>query len=296
MSREWLGFLLVAFSAVSLGSTPSVARLAQAGGASPEAVALARCVAAAGLAALVLAWRCRRWPRVARAELGAYLFVAAMLGVQSFVYPAAVMLIPVSVAVVTFFLFPALVGLFGWVILGERLTGIRLAGLVLGFVGVALTVGAAPRSLAPLGLGFAFAAAVATALSIVYGARLMRRSGLLDFTVVGQALAGLLVGLGAAAATAAGAAPPALPTTGLGWLGLSLSGLLFAVGILAFFGAITVVDAVRAATVANLEPLWAIVLAMLLFGEALAGAQWLGAALVIGAVLLGPLFDRARAG
>ena len=289
MSREWLGFCLVVVSALCLGSTPSAARLAQEGGASTEAVALTRCMAGAGLAWLALGIRGRARPRVDRAQLPLYGLVAVMLAAQSFVYPAAVMLIPVSVAVVVFFLFPAVVGLLGHVVLKERLTPVRIAGLALGFVGVAVTVGAAPRGLDPLGIGFALTAAVVTGVSIVYGARLMRAAGLLDFTVVAQGLAGVAVGVGTAAA-----GNLVLPADGLGWAGLAASGLLFALGILAFFGALAQIDAVRAATVANLEPVWAILLATLLFAEMLSPVQWLGAVLVIGAVLLGPLFDRAR--
>ena len=85
-----------------------------------------------------------------------------------------------------------------------------------------------------------------------------------------------------------------LPAGAVGWTALALSGGLFTIGMFAFFGALSLMAVVRAATVANLEPLWAIFVAMMLFGEAFAGLQWLGAALVIGAVLIGPLFDRAR--
>ena len=289
MKREWLGFALVVVSALSFGSTPSLARLAQEAGATAETVALARCATAALLSAAVLAATAGRLARLPAGDAPAYLGVGACLAIQSFVYPTAVLLIPVSTAVVIFFLFPTVVGILGWVVLRERLTPVRAGALALGFAGVALTVGAAPRALDPLGVGLAATAAVTTGLAVVYGAKLRRRSGVLDFTVLTQATACVLV-LGGVFVLG----ELRLPAGAVGWVALALSGLLFSAGILAFFGALSLIAAVRAATVANLEPLWAIVVAMLLFGEVFAGLQWLGAALVIGAVLIGPLFDRAR--
>ncbi len=289
MRREWLGFALVVVSALSFGSTPSIARLALEAGANAETVALVRCGTAAVFSLALLAATTLRLPRLTAGDAAVYLAVAACLATQSFAYPASVLRIPVSTAVVIFFLFPAVVGVVGWLVLHERLTGVRAGGLALGFAGVALTVGAAPQALDPVGVALALTAAVTTGLAIVYGAKLRRRSGILDFTVLTQAAACgfVLVGL-------TGLGEVRLPAGTVGWTALALSGGLFTIGMFAFFGALSLMAAVRAATVANLEPLWAIFVAMMLFGEAFAGLQWLGAALVIGAVLIGPLFDRSR--
>lgn len=67
-------------------------------------------------------------------------------------------------------------------------------------------------------------------------------------------------------------------------LGFGLIATAFA--IQAFYAGVKRVGGARASLISTVEPVYTVVLAMILFGERLTPLQWLGGALVIGAVLL----------
>lgn len=287
--RTLAGLGLVTVSAVAFGTTPSLARLAFAGGSDPQTLALARFALGAVATLIAIALVGGRFRPTGRLLL-AGVAIGVVYAMQSASYLTAVSLIPVGVAVLIFFTFPGMVALLVRFVDGEPVTWPKRIGLVGAFAGVALAVGAAPRTLAPLGMGMALVAAVSVAIFIVFGGRLTRQIGTLGFAALSYL--GATAGFGAWIAVAG---EIVLPVTALGWFGLIGASLLFIVGILSFFGALTMVDTVRATIVSNLEPLCAIAAAWLLLGEAMTPVQLLGAAVVVAAVLLPSLAGDAPA-
>ncbi len=274
------GLALVVLSAISLGAAPSLARLAYDGGSDPQTAALVRFVFGAAVAFGVMRLRGARLPMTRRIALGG-LGVGVLYAVESVAYLAALELIPVAVTVLVFFTFPVFVALLVRIVDKEPVTPVKIVALVGAFAGVVLTTGAAPTALDPLGIALALLAAVGTAAYIVFGARLSRRVGSLGFAALSFAAAALVFGAWMAAA---GDVNP--PETALGWVGLIGGSAAFVTGILAFFTALTVLDTVRATLLANLEPICAIAIAYLVLGEVLTPPQLIGAAVVIGAVLV----------
>ncbi len=162
----------------------------------------------------------------------------------------------------------------------ERVHGLRLAGLGIGFVGVALIVGVQPQgdllaALAVVGCGLAYA------IASLYAHRLADVPTVV--TSVGT--------MGFAALLTAPLAVPRLPHHVPGWkvtgsmLALAIGGSAFA--YLLYFGLIAGAGASRAILVTYLVPALALGYGVLLLGEPLSVSAVAGLALVLGGVALG---------
>ena len=84
----------------------------------------------------------------------------------------------------------------------------------------------------------------------------------------------------------------AAPATALGWGAIAYVCLGFLAAFLAMIGAVRHAGALRTALVFNVEPVVAIVSAVLLLGESLSGGQVLGVVLVFAALTLATLTER----
>ena len=284
------GLVLVVLSAFGFAASPSLARLAYEGGSDPATAALFRF--ALGAAVLYATHRLRRGRlalsrRLALIGLG----IGLVYAVESIAYLFAVRLIPVSITVLVFFTFPVMVALLVRLVDKVPVTPVKTVSLVAAFAGVALTTGAAPQALDPLGIGLALLAAAGTAVFIVMGGKLTREVGSIGFALIAFAVAAIVFG---AWITVAGALN--LPETALGWVGLVGGSVSFVVSVLCFFTALKAVETVSATLVANLEPILAIAIAYLLLDEVLTVPQLIGDAIVIAAILLPSLVGRHAAG
>ncbi len=153
---------MVVAAAVALGLFPSGARIAYEGGGTPETVSVLRHVmtfvfvglllgagrrgAANGRQALALAPPRRAWPGT--------LLLGLVLAVFAWAYFTAIRYVPVSLAVLLLYTYPAQVVLMTAVFGMERLTRARGLALGLAFAGVALAVGASPAAADWRGVGF----------------------------------------------------------------------------------------------------------------------------------------------
>ena len=274
------GLLLVVISAIAFAASPSLARLAYDGGSDPATAALFRFTLGAAVLFIVhrlRGGRLRLDRRLTLIGLAAGLIYAA----ESLAYLFAVRLIPVSVTVLVFFTFPVFVALLVRLIDKVPVTPVKTVSLVAAFTGVALTTGAAPQALDPLGLGLALFAAIGTAVFILLGGQLTRAVGSIGFALISFAVATVVFGGWTLLAGSLN-----LPETPLGWFGLVGGSLTFVMAIVCFFTALKVVETVTATLISNLEPIVAIAIAYLVLGEILTLPQMVGGAIVVGAILL----------
>jgi drug/metabolite transporter (DMT)-like permease len=191
-----------------------------------------------------------------------------------------------SVVEMLLYTYPAMVVMASAVFQGERMDGRRIGAVVLTFVGCALVVGvfsgAAQVSWlgALLGLGAAAGYTVFTMLSYTWITE-KPRSVLMTYTFGIAAL-----GIGAATLATGGSLSPA----GWVWQVWLLLGLIVVVptflAVVLLFRGMKRLGTSRTAIVSTLEPIFTIALAALLLGDRLTLTQWLGAALVLGGVLL----------
>jgi drug/metabolite transporter (DMT)-like permease len=276
------GALLVALSAGAFGAMPIFGRYAYAGGTDVLGLLTLRFLIGGTLLAAIAWRRGVRWPR-GRALAG----IAAMGAIgyvgQSLSYFIALEHAQASLVALLLYLYPAFVTLLAALWLGERLTRVKAAALVLCLAGSALMVGGGHGE--PLGIGLALAAAVIYSLYIVAGARLTEGVDPLATTSVVCLSAAAVFCCASLVRTLSGA-PPHLPATPQAWAALLAIALVSTVtAMLAFFAGLKRLGAARTSMLSTLEPVVTVLLAAILLGERLTLLQWCGGAAVLAAVL-----------
>lgn len=277
----WLGVGFAALAASCFGAAPTLARLAYDDGSdAPTAVLLRFAIAWAMVSALQAL---RRRPLALPApDRWQALAVGAIAFVMSSGYLAAVGRIPVGLAVLIFYAFPAIVAVAGHLLGRERLTGLRVAALVVAFLGIALVVGVHLHAHDPVGIAYAFVAACGCAATLILTAPLVRRRP--PLAVNAHVLASATV-IAAGALWLAGDGP-AWPAQSIGWVGLIGASAIYGVGIMSVFLALGLLTPFKVAMLNNLEPPVAVVVAVLVLNEAVGPVQLAGLAAVLGALLL----------
>lgn len=275
-------------SSCSIALVPTLAKLAYQSGSNPATVIALRSlvmVVATGLGIKLMGRGFAVEPRLRLFCLG----IGVVFAVMSFGFLGSVATIPISLAVLIFFLHPVFVALAGPAIGEGRFSAVPLVAALLALLGLALALSAEFTRLDPRGLALAGVAAVTCAAVILANARAARHTSwfLVNFymlvstavlTVVAVPLAGGL----------------ALPQSALGWGAAFGTAALFTIGLLTFFAALPMIGAVRATLISNIEPICGIGYAMLVFGERLTLRQALGAALVVASLFLVEVLPRRR--
>lgn len=235
------------------------------------------------LGALVLApflWRARaqipwsRWPQLAAIGLVNTLIPFLLFAWSAERAPAGVSAIVNSMAV-------PFAALAAFALLGERIGGRRLTGLLAGLAGVVVLAGG---DLAGASLGPAVAAGALAALFYGVSANLVKRYAA-DLPATAVAAATLASGAVLLAPFAIHAWPTAA-VSATGWLclaalGIACTGFAYAV----YFRLIQRVGATRATAVTYLVPIFGVVWAWLALGEPLTLGMAAGGALILGGML-----------
>jgi len=276
-----LGFLLVAFSGLCFGLLPIFNRQAAALGLGlPTFLAVRFLVAGAVLWVWLLL---RRVPLTLRpAQMAGFVGMGALYVLESGLYFASSRRIPVALTALLLYLYPVLVALWEWLAGRHRLEGRDLAALVASLVGTALAVGAPGPGVDPLGLAMGLATAFGYTAYILLGARLQRGVPALLASAWIMGSAGLMY---LALALLSQRWEPALALQA--WqplLGLAVVGTLLPIPML--LAGMARIGAARASVVSTLEPLAACLFGALFLHEILLPWQWVGAALILGAVIL----------
>ena len=278
-ARYWrgVGYLLVA--CLGFGIAPSLARIAYDAGSDPPTAILMRFTVATMVVTLLmrrLGRPLRLAPPVRRQAMG----IGLLAGLLSYGYLSAVARIPVSIAALVFFTFPAMVAVAAHLTGQERLTPVRVAALAAAFAGIALVVGFEPgRTPDPAGLGLALLAAVCCAASILWTSRVLRRAE--PLAVNAHAV---LTAMAAYILLVAAQGGPAWPVTALGWAGLGGASAVYAAGFVSLFLAVQLLGPVRVATLGNIEPVIAVSAAVAILGETVTPQQAVGVLVVLAAL------------
>ena len=281
------GIAAVVASALCFGAMAIMARIAYASGVDTTTLLALRFSIAAAVMVAVAGATGVAWPR------GRALAILVAMGAigyagQAFSFFTALTLAPAGLVALLLYLHPALVALLSALLRHETLTRRKLAALAVALAGMVLTVlptladearAAHPGILR--GVAFGVAAAAIYAGYIVVGARVGRRTAPLPMAAVVIGSAAVLF---AAAAAVSG---PRWPATAAGWiavLGIALVSTVAAITL--FFAGLERVGPTQASTLSTIEPLFTVLLAAVLLGEAIAPLQMAGGALILGAVLL----------
>jgi len=276
------GAAFVALSAIAFGAMAIFGRYTYAGGADVLGLLIVRFAVAGAVLALIAIRRRVVWPR-GRAVWP----IIGMGGIgyvgQAFCYFTALEHAQASLVALLLYLYPAFVTLLAAWWLGERLTKVKAAALVLCVAGSAVMVGGGHGE--PLGIALALASAVIYSLYIVIGARFTRGVDPLATSAIVCLSATAMLTVLCVARTLAGA-PPQLPGTSGGWAAALAIALISTVAaLLCFFAGLERLGAARTSMLSTLEPVVTVLLAAITLGEALTPLQWAGGASILLAVL-----------
>ena len=200
----------------------------------------------------------------------------------------AVALLPVSIAILAYFIYPLLTGIAGAVTGVDRLGWRALLTAAVAFFGLALMLGQQIGDLSIAGLGFAFAAAIFRVASLL-GTRAWLSGTDARVTTWYSMVPSTILFLGAAAI----AGEWNLPTVAWGWVAFFGAAITTTASTLLIYMSTNTVGPFRTALAMNLEPLLTVIFSMILLGEVLTVVQLVGAAVMIGA-LCAFQFVRAR--
>jgi probable blue pigment (indigoidine) exporter len=203
------------------------------------------------------------------------LFAATVYGLFK-----AIALINVPIAVLTYFVYPLLTGLGGWLFGVERLTWQGALAAIVAFCGLAVMIGAYPQPLSALGIALALGAALARAVFLLVARaelqnadpRLTTWYSLLSSTAV----------FAIAALVATNWQPP---HNAAGWFSVLLVSAGTAGGILMLYASTSRIGPFRTALIMNLEPLLASLLSVALLGEFITPVQAAGGVIMLGALV-----------
>jgi len=259
--HQLLGASFVVLSTAAIAIVPTFAKLAYDGGSDTLTVIAGRSIVTATVCVLVtiILGRPLRMPcRSLAISMGLGLLYAAHL----YGLLGAVAHMPVNMAVLIYFLHPLMIGLAAMLAGYERPSRVRLGALTAAIMGLGMSLGFSLDGVNLVGVALASMAALLAAAIIVGSSVVMRNSDSLAVTSYMMLFAALTLSiLGLAQGSVK------LPVTSEGWLGFGGVSLSHTIGTLAFFGAIPLLGAVRAAMITNLEPVLGILFAMLILGE-----------------------------
>lgn len=192
----------------------------------------------------------------------------------------AIEAMPVSIAILSYFIYPLLTGIVASLLGMERLGWQGLAAATVAFLGLALTVGAQPGGIALAGVGFAVGAALCrVAVLLITRAKLQHADSSLTtwYSILSStgifALASLLTW------TWNG------PQTFYGLFSMVLLSLSTIVAVLALFVSIKRIGPFRSALIMNLEPLLATLISVPVLGELITPVQAVGGAIMLAALV-----------
>jgi drug/metabolite transporter (DMT)-like permease len=275
--------------ALMMGGNHVAARLAFNDGVTVTTAVLVRSLVTALVVLVIL--RVYRVPwQVAPRQRLALLGIGVLIGAQSMCLYSAVARLPVALALLAFNAYPLWTALWARVLYGERSDRRLLMAMPVILVGLALALDV---SGAASGLGAAdhwgrIGAGVAFALtaSAVFGlALVLTQHGTAGVdgrvrTAVTMALVGLMALVGVVAQGG-----PTLPATMSGWVGLVGLTALYGTAITIMFTVLPRLGVVGNSAIMNVEPIFALVLAWAVLGQAIAPVQVLGGLIVVGAVI-----------
>lgn len=274
------GLVLVLTSAVAFAIGPIAAKIALDNGSNVLTVVTLRgAIGAALLALLVVLFR--QGFRISRAALHWCLLCGVFSALMVYGIIGAVATIPISVAILIFFVHPIVIAVIMHWRGGDRLTGGKLVLALTALAGLALALAPTFDTLELKGIALAALAAITVCGAILCGARAQQYATStqvnLYVTGLGAALFALITSI---------LDGWSLPSNMLGWIGVAGAGAGIAVGLLCFFASFRYLSPVRATMLSNVEPLLSILLAALILAQWPSATQWIGAAVMIGAIVL----------
>jgi drug/metabolite transporter (DMT)-like permease len=206
-----------------------------------------------------------------------------LLCTEMYVLLGAIKTIPVALAVLIFYTYPLMIAVYGWLAGVEKFNLGSMILLLTGFGGLLFVLVSAPVAPDIQGLSFSLCAAFVMAAMLLVSDKALKSSNnhVILFYTLSTVVAGIVFGIVTIDAIAL-----EWPTDNLGWVVFSASSFFYVAATFALFMAVNLVGPLRTAIIDNTSPVWAILFGYLLLEQILTIRQFLGALVVIGAVML----------
>jgi len=227
------------------------------------------------------------WLRIAppaRRHTGRERWIALGIGlgfaVTMFGLLQSVALLPVSIAILAYFVYPLLTGLAGAATGIDRVGWRALLAAFVAFIGLGLMLGFHLEDLAPLGLISAFIAAIARVVTLLLTRAYLFRADarLTTWYSMVPSTAIYLIALGSVGSWHQ-------PETTAGWAAFVGVSITTTLSTLMIYVSTNRIGPFRTALIMNLEPLLTTLFSMALLGETLTPVQGIGAGLMIASLL-----------
>lgn len=281
VNRRLMGIGLVFVSSMLIAVTPNAAKIAYLEGANTLAVVTARSVI--GVLALAGYMILRGgWPGSGFEVFRSSVRAGIAQALTSIGFIGAVAYIDVSLAALIFYLHTFLIAIVGH-FRGHTKLGPRLFLCIAAAIGgVALVLGVTADTIDLVGLGLAFLGMGAVTVMVLALGDMSQRIGPIPANLYMTLWAALIFIVIVLVAPVTDAVDPAIwPKTALGWIGVLGNGLSLTLGFVLFFTGAGMIGMTRAIVLSIAEPVFAILLAIVLIGEWLAPVQWLGVAVIV---------------
>lgn len=273
------GVVLTVVVAISFAINSTLASIAYDDGATPFSVLTWRTGAAAVTLFVILRfWKVR--VKLPGRQILISIGLGAMVAAYSYGLLGAIEHIPVALAVLTFYLYPILTGIGAWLTRQQPLSVRLVLALLVAFIGLALALDVFGQSLNAIGIAMAAAAAVINATLLVIMNRMLRDqdSRPITFYMLASGVTIYLI-----IDLIVGDFP--LPRSAAGLMAFAGVGVFYSFSIIGFFVGISKIGAVRLSLIMNVEPLSSLILGVFLLGQILSPLQFVGAGMVLAAII-----------
>jgi drug/metabolite transporter (DMT)-like permease len=276
--RERTGAILVLLSTLAIAAVPILAKIAYEGGSNTLTLLAGR--SALSIIATLLLMCLSQIPFVIeRRALLTSLSTGVAYGVMLYGYLGAVNFLAVNLVILIYFIHPLLVGLIVIVLGDGKLSPLTVIAPAAALAGLVMAIGYSFSEITQTGVFLSVLAMALAAVVIVGNGRAMRLASALSVI--------FYMTLSATATLSAGflfGGYWELPVTPMGWTGFVGAAAAATFGTLAFFVGMESIGTARAAMIANLEPVFGVMFAVMVLGEQLVAFQYFGVALVIGSI------------
>ena len=278
------GFAFAAFSAICYGTNPLGALHLYAQNYSPETVLFYRFFTAALLLFVVILAKGSHF-KISFREFGALVAFGFLFAVSSLTYYASFKYMDAGLASTLLFLYPLEVSVLMAVFFKEKIKTWTIVSIAVSMAGVALLYrGGDGVPLSTVGLMLAFASSISYAIYMVMANRIKLQMGSVKMTF--YAICFCLVFLLLYSVTLGSGLPPVFTqASSWGW-GFMLGLVPTVLSLIFMVKAVKIIGSTPTAILGALEPVTAVTIGVLVFGEVLTGRLIAGILLILGSTVL----------
>ena len=278
------GLALAALSAICYGTNPLGALNLYAQGCSPESVLFYRFFTAALLLFVVVIAKGSHF-KISLKEFGALVMFGFLFAISSLTYYASFKYMDAGLASTLLFLYPLEVSVLMAIFFKEKIKAWTIVSIAISMAGVALLYrGGNGVPLSTAGLALVFASSISYAIYMVMANRVNLQMGAVKMTF--YAICFCLVFLLLYSVTLGSGLPPLFTqASSWGW-GFMLGFVPTVLSLIFMVKAVKIIGSTPTAIFGALEPVTAVAIGVLVFGEILTGRLVAGILLILGSTVL----------